>query len=119
MMMKWKRSVVMLCAAVGLVEGGARCYFSRKADSFFIDGDAAAGFLFAQGDVSREIFEKERVFMTGFSIPAASFGYEFGSREDMVFSVEAGVMAFIPLVDIDDFDADTVLWPKTAVTIYF
>ncbi|MCF7952756.1 MAG: hypothetical protein K9K78_01585 [Spirochaetales bacterium] len=107
-------------AAVGLVEGGVRYYFSSRADSFFIDADAAAGFLYLHGDIARELFEEDRVFETGFSIPAVSLGYEFTTGRRVPFSLEAGLFALIPISDIEEFDWDiTPIWPKVGMTFYF
>ncbi|NQT59804.1 MAG: hypothetical protein HQ557_12545 [Bacteroidetes bacterium] len=105
-------------AAIGLVEVGARLYFSPYRRSMFLDTELVAGFIASDYDFINN--DDSFMFKTAGSAFGVSVGYDFGGY----LSVEAGAYLITPTLDIGEidfgeFDIDFIPIPKVSVTYMF
>lgn len=102
-------------AAIGLVEIGARFYFTPYKKSWFLDGELVAGFIASDYDFINS--SDNFMFETAGSAFGVSVGHDFGGH----FSIEAGAYLLTPTlnlgeVDLGDLDLDFIPIPKVSVT---
>ena len=102
-------------AAIGLVEVGARFYFTPYKKSWFLDGELVAGFIASDYNFISE--SEEFMFETAGSALGVSLGHDFGGH----FSIEAGAYLLTPTlnlgeVDLGSLDLDFIPIPKISVT---
>ena len=102
-------------AAIGLVEVGARFYFTPYKKSWFLDGELVAGFIASDYNFISE--SEEFLFETAGSALGVSLGHDFGGH----FSIEAGAYLLTPTldlgeVDLGSLDLDFIPIPKISVT---
>ena len=108
-------STVASFAAIGLVEVGARFYFTPFKKSWFLDGELVAGFFTSDYNFITE--SDEFLFETAGSALGVSLGHDFGGH----FSIEAGAYLLTPTlnlgeVDLGSLDLDFIPIPKISVT---
>ena len=103
-------------AAIGLVEVGARFYFTPYKKSWFLDTELVAGFI--ASDYNFLTTADEFMFETAGTALGFSVGHDFGGH----LSVEAGAYLITPTLTLDDLDLgglDFIPFPKISVTYMF
>ena len=111
-------STVASFAAIGLVEVGARFYFTPYKQSWFLDTELVAGFIASDYDFINNT--DDFMFETAGSALGVSVGYDFGGH----LSVEAGAYLITPSLDLGevnlgDLDLAFIPIPKVSVTYMF
>jgi len=109
-------SVDATFAALGLVEVGARFYFTPYKQSWFLDTELVAGFIASDYDFIKNT--DTFMFETAGAALGVSVGHDFGGN----LSVEAGAYLITPTLSLAalDFDElDFIPFPKVSVTYMF
>ncbi len=105
-------------AAIGLVEVGARFYFTPYKQSWFLDAELVAAFIASDYDF---IYDTDNfMFETAGSALGVSVGHDFGGH----LSIEAGAYLITPTlnlgeIDLGDMDVEFIPIPKISVTYMF
>ena len=110
--------------AIGLVEAGARFYFSPYKKSWFIDTDIVAGFISSDYDIINK--DESFMFETLGPLFGVSIGHDFGKN----LTIEAGAyLLSLELILAQTFGADYnfdnlgdfnfIPFPKVSVTYMF
>jgi hypothetical protein len=103
-------------AAVGLVEVGARMYFTPYKQSWFLDAELVAGFIASDYNFLED--NDSFMFETAGAALGVSVGHDFGGH----LSVEAGAYLITPtlsLAEIDLEEVNFIPFPRVAVTYMF
>jgi hypothetical protein len=103
-------------AAVGLVEVGARMYFTPYKQSWFLDVELVAGFIASDYNFLED--NDTFMFETAGAALGVSVGHDFGGH----LSVEAGAYLITPTLSLSAIDLeelDFIPFPKVSVTYMF
>ena len=108
-----EESSVASFVAVGLVEAGARFYFTPYKSSWFLDSELVAGFIASDYNFIED--SNTFMFKTAGNALGFSAGYDFGNG----FSLEAGAYFITPTLTLGDesfSDLHFIPFPKFSVT---